>query len=89
VSQLEGQLDLVLKGLGYQVLGDGPASGAATNWQSASTSSLDSARSVDHILRSLLTTSDTPMSVDEALPKLQQRVQELDRGAGDLASSAR
>lgn len=89
VSQLKTQLDSLLKGLGYQALGEVPVSGVAMNWQNATGSSLDPARSVDHILRSLLTTSATPMSLDDAVPRLQQSLRDLQQSVDELPASAR
>lgn len=90
VSELESQIDFLLKGLGYHATSETPAPAAAgANWQEASTSALEKARTSDHILRSLLTLSETPMSVSEALPKLKQSTQELETGAHELLASAK
>lgn len=89
VSQLKTQLDSLLKGLGYQTLGEVPVSGVAMNWQNATGSSLDQARTADHILRSLLTTSATPMSLDDAVPHLQQSLRALQQSVDELPASSR
>jgi hypothetical protein len=86
VSQLQPQMDFFLKGFGYQATGSIPGM-AGTAWRDASASGLVAARGVDHILRSLLTTSDTPVSLDDALPELRQNMQNLDRSASELLAS--
>lgn len=50
---------------------------SATRWQDASLDSLGVARSADHLLRSVLTTSETPVAPDTALPELQQKLSHL------------
>jgi hypothetical protein len=42
-------------------------------------------QSTDRLIRSLLTSSDHPLSPDEALPQLQQAVRDLLRAARELA----
>ncbi len=86
VSDLRTRIDFLLKGLGSPEIAQIPAAGSAT-WQDASASALDAARLTDRILRSLLTTSDAPMPLDEALPKLEQSAQELDQAARELLAS--
>lgn len=44
------------------------------NWQSGSLESLGTARTVDHLLRTLLTTSQTPAVSDSALPQINQNL---------------
>ncbi|MBV8570174.1 MAG: hypothetical protein JO319_06155 [Acidobacteriaceae bacterium] len=83
LSELTPQIDFLLKGFGYEAIQTIPAAGS-TSWQATTASTLERARTLDHILRSLLTTSETPMNVDEALPKLKQSVQELESGAHEL-----
>ncbi len=51
-------------------------------WRDASKAALDAAREVDQTLRSLLTNSDSPLSIDQALPRLRQ-------GLGDLQEAAK
>jgi anti-sigma factor RsiW len=46
----------------------------ATNWQSGSQESLETARLVDRILRALLTTSQAPAVPDSALPEIDQNL---------------
>lgn len=88
-SELKSQVDFLLKGFGQEVPSDVSPGTGAPNWQAVSASTFESARTLDHILRSLLTTSDTPMLLNDALPKLRQSVPELTRGANQLASVAR
>jgi hypothetical protein len=46
----------------------------ATSWQGESLEALDTARVIDHILRALLTTSQTPAVPDSALPEIDQNL---------------
>jgi hypothetical protein len=87
-SQLKPQVDFLLKGFGSPAAGEIRAV-SATTWQDASASALKAARDTDHVLRSLLTSSDTPMSPDEGLPKLRQSVQDLERFLHELSASVR
>lgn len=82
----EAQADLLLKGSGNRATGG--IARSASDWQAASTSGLDAARRVDQVLRSLLTTSDTPLTLDDALPRLQQSLRDLDWAIQDLPASA-
>jgi hypothetical protein len=83
VSELKPQIDFLLKGFGYETITEIPGAGNG-NWRDASASARDTARTTDRILRSLLTTSQTPMSVNEALPKLKESVQALDNRVHEL-----
>ncbi len=83
VGELKPQVDFLLKGFGYATLGE-PSAGGGANWQGASAATLEKAQATDQILRSLLTTSEAPMSVDEALPKLKQSFEELEVEAREL-----
>jgi hypothetical protein len=49
-------------------------SAPATSWQSESSSALETARMIDHLLRALLTTSQTPAIPDSALPQIDQNL---------------
>ncbi len=46
----------------------------AVTWQSGSQEALETARVVDHLLRALLTTSQTPAVPDSALPQIDQNL---------------
>jgi hypothetical protein len=48
-----------------------------SRWQDASLDALGTARSADHLLRDVLTTSDTVTAPDVALPELQQKLERL------------
>jgi hypothetical protein len=55
-----------------------PATGpAAGTWQSGSLDLLEKARTVDHLLRSLLTTNQLPASPDSALPQIDENLSML------------
>lgn len=86
VSQLDTELDPLLKNFGQPPKRD-QAPLDRTGWQGASLSALDAARSADRILRSLLTISDSPISLDDGLPKLKQSVQEMDRAGRELSTA--
>jgi hypothetical protein len=62
-----------------------PASGIA--WQQASRAALDATHQVDRLLRSLLTTSDDPLTPDQAVPQLQQRLYDLARAVRELPTA--
>jgi hypothetical protein len=85
-SPLKKDLDVLLKDQG-QPLSDQTALGGGIKWQDASASGLEAALQVDRILRSLLTTSDAPMPVDEALPKLRQGMIDLQLAIAELKAS--
>jgi hypothetical protein len=85
-SGLNQDLDLLLKDQGRPASNQ-TAIANGSNWQEASASGLEAALRVDHILRSLLTTSDAPISVDEALPKLQQSVSDPELFIEELKAS--
>lgn len=50
---------------------------AAINWQSGALEALETARNGDHLLRSMLTTSETPATPDIALPQIDQELSDL------------
>ena len=50
---------------------------AVVDWQSGSLDALQSARTADHLLRSMLTTSETPAAPDIALPQIEQELSHL------------
>jgi hypothetical protein len=86
VSELNSQIDFLLKGFGQETISEIPP-GGGTNWQAVSGSTLEKARTVDHIVRSLLTTSDKPITLEEALPQIRQSVLELAGGAKQLTAA--
>jgi hypothetical protein len=86
-TALEKQLEPFLKSFGYTVGGNLPALTGA-GWQDASASGLDAARRVDRILRSLLTSSDTPLSPEQALPQLQRSFRDLQQAVRELSAAA-
>lgn len=49
----------------------------AENWQSNSLEALESGRTADHLLRSMLTTSQTPVLPDMALPLIEKALAQL------------
>ena len=58
-----------------------PVETAVVPWQQASASGLAAAQRTDRTLRSLLTTSETPLSPDQGIPQLQQAIRDLERAA--------
>jgi hypothetical protein len=50
---------------------------AAINWQFGALEALETARNGDHLLRSMLTTSQTPTTPDIALPQIEQELSHL------------
>ena len=83
-STLKKELQLILKG---EQANDQPAATGGIKWQEASSSGLDAASTVDRTLRALLTVSDAPLSLDQALPKLQQGSSDLERAVDQLTKS--
>jgi hypothetical protein len=86
VEVLRAEMLPLFRQFGY----DSPSnlSGISTlRWQDASNSGLEAAKSLDHSLRSLLTTTEYPASVDDALPKLQENLRELDLALHQLLVS--
>ncbi len=82
-SGLKKDLEVLLKDLS-QPASNQTAIVSGANWQHSSSSGLEAALRVDRVLRSLLTTSDAPMSLDEALPKLHQSAIDLELAIGEL-----
>jgi hypothetical protein len=81
-STLKRDLQLILKGETERL----PAATGVT-WQKASASGLDAAQRVDRALRSLLTISDAPLSLEQALPRLQQGSRDLELAVDGIAKS--
>ena len=84
---IEKQLDPLIKNFGAPVRENVPAP-AGSSWQDASASGLDAARRLDRILRSLLSTSDAPLSPEDALPGLQRGLRDLKLAARQLPTVA-
>jgi hypothetical protein len=82
-SALKKDLQLILKGETRAQ----PTATGGVRWQDASASGLDAALRVDRTLRALLTISDAPLSLDEALPGLQQGSNDLELAVDELAKS--
>jgi len=61
-----------------------PSSFAAGNWQQETQHTLEVARSIDHLLRAMLTTTEAPLSVDLALPQLSVQLSTLRTGLDRL-----
>jgi len=57
---------------------------AAINWQSDMLEALETARNGDHLLRSMLTTSQTPTTPDIALPQIEQGLSHLTADLNNL-----
>jgi hypothetical protein len=85
-GEVTKQFEPLLKHFGYAVSREAPVSSGAT-WQKASASALEAAQRVDRLIRSLLTTSDTPLSPEEALRSLQQDLGNLERAARELQTA--
>jgi hypothetical protein len=84
VSGWEAQLGVLLKDFDQQL---SDASGSGPSWRAASASGFEAARRADQILRSLLTTSDAPLTVGDALPRLQQSLRNLELAIRDLLAA--
>ena len=85
VSGWETELNLLLKGLGNEVSDGTPDK--SRSWRDASAAGLDAARRVDQTLRALLTVSDAPLSLDDALPMLQRSTLVLEQAVRDLMAA--
>ena len=85
-STLNTDLQLILKG--EETKGQPVATGGI-RWQDASSSGLDAALRVDDTLHALLTVSDSHLSVDQALPRLQQASTDLELDVDELVKSLR
>jgi hypothetical protein len=68
-STLKKELQVILKG---EQANSQPIATRGIGWQDASSAGLNAASIVDRALRALLTISDAPLSLDQALPKLHQ-----------------
>jgi hypothetical protein len=75
-SGLQKQLTPLLEHFGPPLPEAAPTQ-SRTSWREASQTALEAARRLDQTLRSLLTNSDSPLSIDQALPRIRQ-------GLGDL-----
>ena len=83
---LHATLNPLLEHFGYAAV-PAPSRGESSCWQDSAAAALEAARSMERTLLSLLTTSDQPASVNEALPKLQRELQALDRIVSSLPAS--
>jgi len=83
-STLRKDLRVILKG---DPTKGQPAATGGMRWQEASSSGLDSAFTVDRTLRALLTISDSPLSLDQAVPKLHQASGDLEAAVNALTRS--
>jgi hypothetical protein len=81
--ELKAELGPLLNNFGYEIQ-SGASTGVITPWQPTSLSGLDAAKWLDHVLRSLLTTSESPLSLNAALPAIQRGLLDLDRSAHEL-----
>ena len=72
------EIESLLKGLGY-VGTPNDSKTRASDWRSATGSGLDAARRADSTIRSLLTVSNQPVALNEALPRLSAAVEELEQ----------
>jgi hypothetical protein len=79
---LRANLEPLMKNFGYPASQD--PTYAERPWQQASASGLEAAAAVDRALRSMLTTSDTPVSPDQALPQIQRGLHDLEQSAREL-----
>lgn len=76
-SGMRTQLAPLLGHFGIPMTERAPTAQTGTSWQAASRTTLDTVRRVDQTLRALLTTSDSPLPADQALPRLRQGLGEL------------
>lgn len=84
-SSIQNQIELLWKPLSSGSETGVPAQ-TGREWQNASALGLDAALRLDRVLRSLLTTSDAHLSLDEAAPQLREGLQDLRRGVQELRS---
>lgn len=83
-TTLKQDLQLILRG---EPANGQPTVTGSSNWQDASSSGLDAASTIDRTLRALLTMSDAPLSLDQALSKLHQASRDLELALNELAQS--
>jgi hypothetical protein len=77
-SELGKQLDPLLKNFGLST-SEQTGAPASISWQDAATSGLDAARRTDRALRSILTSSDAPLSIETGMPQIQHGLADLSR----------
>lgn len=65
--------------------GPPPISPPTTGWQQGSIDSLETGRSIDHLLRAVLTTNQEPATPDSALPEIDQALSRLGAKVNNLA----
>jgi hypothetical protein len=83
---LQAALNPLLENFGYTSVPDIPHA-AHPQWQDSATSSLDAARRLERTLLSLFTTSNSPATLEEALPSIQRELQELNRSLQALPAT--
>lgn len=76
LKELGVELEPMLKEFGYKIRSD-ESSGGTVSWQQVSVAGLAASKRIDHALRSLLTTTASPASPDDALLLTQQAFGEL------------
>jgi hypothetical protein len=91
IEALQGKLQIMkadltplLDNFGFEMLHE--AAAGATNWRELSGQALLTAKKLDQDLRGLLTTTDDPLSLQAALPQLQQEIAAMDRLAREFLS---
>ncbi len=77
-SSLHKELAPLLQHFGLPMTSP-PLAQAQASWRDGIKSGLDAAQRVNRTLRSMLTTSDSPMTADQALPRLRQGLGELQK----------
>lgn len=82
-AELEDQLTSLLEHFGAPAAKP-RLSGNEVSWREASNSGLDALRHVDKALRGLLTSSDSPLAIEQAIPQLQQSLSDLKQAAHQL-----
>ena len=65
-----------------------PANQLTSNWQSSSLDALERARVSDRLLRALLTTNESPVSPESALPQLDQNLTSLSAALKGLTATS-
>lgn len=82
-SELEKQVAPLMEHFGVPAARPIPSDTGAS-WREASNSGLDAVRRADRVLRALLTSSDSPLAIEEAIPQLQQSLDDVQRAAKQL-----
>jgi hypothetical protein len=74
---LEQQMASLNRAFDVAMTGTGAGDEGDMKWQDASLDALSTARAADHLLREVLTTNDTSLAPDTALPELQEKLTRL------------